>query len=83
MLGGIFTNVERTVAYGSCPIRDLDKVLAEAQAEERVPHETAMAANPMGKTRVTTPEALKEFTDAEARHKKSEARVRALLALRG
>lgn len=82
-LGGIFTDVERTIALGSCPIGDLDKIVREAQAEERTAHAAAQAANPMGKGRFTTPEVLKRFSDAQAAHTKAQARVSALLKLRG
>jgi len=82
-LGGIFTDIERTTALGSCLISDLDKILEQAQADEQAAHAAAQAANPMGKGRFTTPEALKIFSDAQAAHAKAQARVRALLELRG
>ena len=74
-LGGIFTDIERSAAFGSSPITDLDSVIEQAMAEERAAHAAAQAANPMGKGRYTTPEALKEFSDAQATHAKAEARV--------
>ena len=82
-LGGIFTDVERTALIGSCPIGDLDRILAEAQAEERSAHKARVQANPMGKGPIATDEALQKFSDAEAAHAKAAARVRALLELRG
>jgi hypothetical protein len=82
-LGGIFTDVERTVAFGSCPIDNLDRIIEQAIANERVAHAAAQAANPMSKGRFTTPEALNAFSDAQATHAKAEARVSALLKLRG
>lgn len=82
-LGGIFTDIERTTALGSCLISDLNKILEQAQADERAAHAAAQAANPMGKGCFTTPEALKKLSDAQAAHPKAQARVRALLELRG
>jgi hypothetical protein len=82
-LGGIFTDIEHTTSLASCPIGDLDKILGQAQADERAAHAAAQEANPMGKGRFTTPEALKKLSDAQAAHAKAQARVRALLRLRG
>lgn len=63
--------------------RETHKIIREAQADERAAHAAAQAANPMGKGRFTTPEALKRFSDAQAAHAKAQARVSALLKLRG
>lgn len=82
-LGGIFTDPDRTAAFGSCSIANLDRLIAQAIADERAANAAAQAANPMGKARFTTPEALKAFSDAQAAHAKAEARVSALLKLRG
>ena len=82
-LGGIFTDIERTAVFGPCPIGNLDRVIEQAIANERAAHAAARAANPMGKGRFTTPEALKAFSDAQAAHAKAESRVSALLKLRG
>lgn len=82
-LGGVLTDIERTTSFGSCPIGDLDKILGQAQADERIAHAAAQAANPMGKGRFTTPEALKKLSDAQTAHAKAQTRLRALLRLRG
>lgn len=82
-LGGVFTNVERTAAFGSCSIGYLDKIIEQAQADERATHAAALAANPRGKGRFATPETLMEFSNAQAAHVRAQARVRALIKLRG
>jgi hypothetical protein len=81
-LGGDWVDVERAPLWAPpSEIGDMAKIIQQAQDEERAAHAAAQAANPMGKGRFTTPEALKKFSDAEAAHAKALARVRALLKL--
>jgi hypothetical protein len=82
-LGGIWTQVERAVAWTPCNIDGLNRLLEEAQVEEREAHAAVLAANPMGKARFTTPEALAAFTAAQERHRKAQARCSELARLIG
>jgi hypothetical protein len=82
-LGGVWTQVGRTVAWTPCEIGGLQALLEEAQAEERAAHAAVLAANPMGKDNFTMPEALAEFTAAKERHRKAQARCSELAPLAG
>ena len=80
-LGGTWTDVERTAAWTPCEIDGLPAIYREAEPDERAAHRSMMEANPMGKGRFTTPEALAEFTAAQERHRKCEARREELMRL--
>jgi hypothetical protein len=80
-LGGIWTDVERTTAFEPRDIDGLPAIFREAQAAEAAARQEMMAANPMGKARLTTPEALKAFTVAEEKHRKLQARREELMRL--
>jgi hypothetical protein len=68
-LGGIWTDVERTTAFTPCEI-DYREAEADAEAARRA----MVEANPMGKGRFTTPEALAKLTAAQEKYHKCEAR---------
>lgn len=80
-LGGIWIDVERTAAWEPCEITGLAEVLREAEAAEAAAHREAMAANPMGQGRFTTPEALAKFTAAQEKHRKLQAHCQELMRL--
>ncbi len=80
-LGGIWTDVERTTAFQPCDIDGLPAIFREAQAVEEAARQEMMAANPMGKGRVTTPKALAAFTAAQEKHSKLQARREELMHL--
>jgi hypothetical protein len=72
-LGGIWSDAERTAARASCDIANLPKRLEEALAEEKAAQEAVLAANPVGKVRFASTDALAEFSAAEARYAKLKA----------
>ena len=59
----------------------MEKIIKQAQDEERTAHAAAVAANPMGKAAFTTQDALQRLNDAEEKHRKAQARVRALIKI--
>jgi hypothetical protein len=80
-LGGIWTDVERTNAFAPCEIDGLPTLFREAQAAEEAAVCAMKEANPMGKGRFTTPEALANFTAAQQKHRKCQARRKELMYL--
>ena len=80
-LGGIWIDVERTTAFEPCEIDGLPAIFREAQAAEEAACREMIAANPMGKDRVTTSEALAAFTAAQEKHRKLQARREELMRL--
>jgi len=81
-LGGDWVNVERAPLWARpSEVGDLPRIIQEALHEERAAHAAVQAANPMGKDRFTSPEALKEFTDAQEAHRRAQARRRALIEM--
>jgi hypothetical protein len=80
-LGGIWTDIERTAAWQPCEIAGLPEIFREAQAAEEAAHHEAMAANPMGQGRFTSPEALAKLTAAQEKHRKLQVRRQALMHL--
>jgi hypothetical protein len=80
-LGGIWTDVERTVAFAPCEIDGLPAIFREAQAAEEAAFRAMNEANPMGKARFTTPEALADSTTAEEKHRKCQSRREELMRL--
>ena len=80
-LGGIWSDVERTTAFAPCEVDGLPAIFREAQEAEEAARHAMMVANPMGKGRVTTPEALAAFTAATEKHSKLQARREELMHL--
>jgi hypothetical protein len=80
-LGGIWTDVERTNAFQPCEIDGLPAIFREAQAAEEAAFRAMEEANPMGKGRFATPEALADFTAAQEKHRKCQARREELMRL--
>jgi hypothetical protein len=80
-LGGIWTDIERTAAFEPCEIDGLPEIYREAQADKEAARQEMMTANPMGKGRFTTPEALTMFTAAQEKHRKLQARRERLMRL--
>jgi hypothetical protein len=80
-LGGIWTDTERAAAWQPCEIDRLPEIFREAQADEEAALREMMAANPMGQSRFTTPEALANFTAAQEKHSKLQARREELMRL--
>jgi hypothetical protein len=62
-------------------VGDLPRIIQEALDDERAAHAAVQTANPMGKDRFTSPEALKKFTDAQEAHRRAQARRRALIEM--
>ncbi len=71
-LGGIWTDVERTTAFAPCKIDGLPAIFREAQAAEEAALRAMVEANPMGKGRFTTSEALADLTAAQEKHRKCQ-----------
>ena len=83
-LGGIWTDRTRAASWTACDIGDLHIVLSEAMKEERRALDAALKVNPHHcAKRVTTPQTLEEFAQAQDRHRKAKARVRELMRLLG
>lgn len=80
-LGGNWTDVERTAAFEPCEIDGLPAIFREAQAAEEAAVRAMQEANPMGKGRFTTSEALAKFTAAQEKHRKCQARREELMHL--
>jgi hypothetical protein len=80
-LGGIWTDVERTAAWTPCDIDKLPAIYREAEADEQAAQRAMMEANPMGKVRFTTPEALAQLTAAQEKYQKRKARREELMRL--
>ena len=80
-LGGSWVDVERTAAWTPCEIAGLPGIYREAEADEQAAHRAMMEANPMGKARFTTPEALAQLTAAHERYRKCKARREELMRL--
>lgn len=80
-LGDIWINIERTAAWTPCEIDGLPAIFRDAQATEAAALRAMNEANPMGKGRFTTPEALAYFTAAQEEHRKSQARREELMHL--
>jgi hypothetical protein len=80
-LGGIWTDVERTNAFAPCEIDGLPAIFREAQAAEGAAARAMEEANPMGKGRFTTPEALADFMAAQEQHRKCQSRRKELMHL--
>lgn len=72
-LGGVWIDTGRTAALAPCAIANLTRRLEEALAEEIAAHNAALAANPMGKVRFASTDALAEFSAAELRYAKLKA----------
>jgi len=72
-LGGTWIDTERTAALAPCDIANLPRRLEEALAEEMAAHKAVLAANPMGKVRFASTDALAEFSAAETRYAKQKA----------
>ena len=53
--------------------REIASLLKEALAEETAARQAALAANPIRKTRLTSTDALAEFSAAETRYSKAKA----------
>ncbi len=71
-LGGIWIDTERTAAL-AFDVANLPRRHEEALAEEIAAHSAVLAANPMGKVRFASTDALAEFSAAEARYAKLKA----------
>jgi hypothetical protein len=80
-LGGIWTDVERAAAWTPCEIDGLPAIFREAEAAEQAAFRAMNEANPMGKGRFTTPEALANFTAAQKKHRKCQVRRKELMHL--
>jgi hypothetical protein len=80
-LGGIWTDIERAAAWSPCDIDGLPAIFREAQAAEEVARHEMEEANPMGRGRFTTPEALAKFTAAQEKHRKCQVRREELMRL--
>jgi hypothetical protein len=80
-LGGIWADVERTNAFEPCEIDGLPTIFREAQAAEEAAVRAMEEANPMGKGRFTTSEALADFQAAQEKHRKCQARRKELMRL--
>jgi len=80
-LGGIWTDIERAAAFDPCEVAGLPELYRQAQADEEAARQGMVAANPMGKGRFTTPEALAAFTAAQEKHRNCQARREELMRL--
>jgi hypothetical protein len=80
-LGGIWTDVERTTAFAPCEIDGLPAIFRDAQAAEEAALRAMNEANPMGKGKFTTPDALADFTAAEEKHRECQSRREELMRL--
>jgi hypothetical protein len=80
-LGGIWTDIERAAAWTPCEIDGLPAIFREAETAEQAAFRAMTEANPMGKGRFTTPEALADFTAAQEKHRKCQVRREELMRL--
>jgi hypothetical protein len=80
-LGGVWIDFERTFAWAPCEIDNLPDLYRQAEVAEARALREAEAADPMGKGRLTTPEALAKLSQAQEKHRKLKAHRRELMYL--
>ncbi len=80
-LGGDWMHRDIAPLWASCEVGGTSTIIGEAQRQEREAHAAMVAANPIGKERFTTSEALAKLREAEMAHRKTKARVEALIKI--
>ena len=69
-LGGRWADVERTKVLKHCDIADLSSLIEDVLADEMAARQAAITANSIGKVRVSSTDAIAEFSAANARYTK-------------